>query len=152
RERKLDQLVLPPLFGTRPRIPRARALEQIDECRERASPGHQAERPCRHGKHLRAGTTGDISVYFGRCPDDYSRPRLSSSHAARAAATCEYPGRPAHTRSWNSPAPGVLVRTSTNSPRASRRAAVRNGSTASRPRYGLTVSASASKARNAASA
>src|SRR5207247_1990329 len=38
----------------------------------------------------------------------------------------------------------LLVRTSTKTPRPSRRALRRNGSIASRPRYGLTVRASAS--------
>ena len=42
------------------------------------------------------------------------------------------------------PAPGLLVRTSTNTPRCAAFAALRNGSTASRPRYGLMVSESAS--------
>ena len=110
----------------------------------RTDAGEQDDRP-RHRAPRVTDRTGN------RCADD----RADAREAARAdeirpqvstsSATCLQTGRPSErVASCSSAAPAFEVRTRRNSPAPSRRHAARNGSIESRPRYGLTVSASAS--------
>ena len=64
-------------------------------------------------------------------------------------ATCCQSGRPSEsTRSWTSAPPAFEVLTRQKMPAPLRRQAARNGSSESRPRYGFTVSASATGGRS----
>src|SRR3989442_13108725 len=65
--------------------------------------------------------------------------RSDGKRSTQRSTTRSYNGRPATSRSWKSPAPGLLVRASTSA----KRSPVVNGSIESSPTYGATVAASA---------
>src|SRR6476659_2414083 len=99
------------------------------------------------GSNRRASPTARGCVAPMTAPTEESpcSPTRSAPHSATSSATWCQTGRPSErTRSCTSAPPAFDVLTTQKMPAPSRRQAARNGSSESRPRYGFTVTASAS--------
>src|SRR6266566_3499493 len=99
------------------------------------------------GRSLRASPTarGCVAPMTAPTDDKPCSPTRSAPHSATSSATWCQTCRPSErTRSCTSAPPALDVLTTQKMPAPSRRHAARNGSSESRPRYGFTVTASAS--------
>src|SRR5437868_10113572 len=100
---------------------------------------------CGSSRRASATSSGKVAPITAPTAERPPSPTRSSPHSPTSCATCCQRSVPSERRtSCTSAPPAFDVFTRQKSPAPSRRHAARNGSSASRPRYGLTVTASAS--------